>query len=136
MAGRLAFVEVVALLAHVNTGAAWVLALYFITRDARLFITRRAWRLWASLMATAVVATAIWVARVLPRLAGVGGAWTAAIVAAAFTAAVVAAAATRIHPVLRRAPTATAAATATSSATQISTGRLTSTGVADARHHF
>ena len=93
MAGRLAFVEVVALLAHVNTGAAWVLALYFITRDARLFIARRAWRLWASLMATAVVATAIWVARVLPRLAGVGGAWTAAIVAAAFTAAVVAAAA-------------------------------------------
>ena len=42
MAGWLAFVEVVALVTHVNTGAAWVLALDFIARHARLIVALRA----------------------------------------------------------------------------------------------
>ena len=51
MTGGLAFVKVVALLAQVNTGAAWVLALHFLARLALLFITRGAWGLWPALAA-------------------------------------------------------------------------------------
>ena len=49
MAGRLAFVEVIGLIAHVNTWAAWVLALDFITRHARLVVAWWAWSLWTAL---------------------------------------------------------------------------------------
>lgn len=99
MAGRLAFVKVVALLTHVYTRAARVLALLFVTRHARLFITRWAWPLRAALMATAIVAAVIvtaiiGIAGILSRLSWVGGAWAAAIVTAAFTATA------RIHAVM------------------------------------
>jgi hypothetical protein len=60
MAGWLTFVEVIALVAHVNTGAAWVLTLHFITRLAWLVITWWSWTLWATLTAwRAAVAGAV-----------------------------------------------------------------------------
>ena len=137
MAGRLAFVKVVALLAHVNTGAAWVLALHFITRLACLVVTRRAWALWATLAAwRATIACTITCAitRVLPWLAGVRCAWATAVVATAvFTAA-------SIHAVLWSTTPATAiAATSTTNARCMScstTGRLSGAGIPYARHHL
>ena len=64
MAGRLALVKVIGLITHVNTRAAWVLALHFITRHAWLtfieIVTLWAWGLWAALAAwRAPVALAI-----------------------------------------------------------------------------
>ena len=103
MAGWLAFVKVVALLTHVYPRPAWILALLFVTRHARLFITRWAWPLRAALMACAIVSAiivtaTIGVAGILSWLSGVGGAWAAAIVAAAFTATA------RIHAVMLGSP--------------------------------
>ena len=111
MAGWLAFIKIVALVSHIDTGAAWVLALHFITRLAWLVNARWAWGLWAAFATWRATVTCA-VTRVLPWLAGVGGAWATAVVAAAFTTA--SKIATRTHAVLRRASPATASISAAS----------------------
>ena len=115
MAGWLAFIKIVALVSHIDTGAAWVLALHFITRLAWLafvdIVARWAWGLRAAFATWRATVTCA-VTRVLPWLTGVGGAWATAVVAAAFTTA--SKIATRTHAVLRRASPATASISAAS----------------------
>ena len=118
MAGGLAFVKMVRLVTHVHARAAWVLALHFITRLAWLafvdIVARWAWGLRAAFATWRATVTCA-VTRVLPWLAGIGGAWATAVVAAAFTAA--SKIATRIHAVLRRASPASASICAASTTT-------------------
>ena len=93
MAGWLAFVKVVALLAQVNAGAAWVLALYFIAWRAWLVSRRWPWALRATFTArltltisgtiSGTIAAAV--ADVLPRLTWIRGTWAATKIAACVT---------------------------------------------------
>ena len=112
MAGWLAFVKVVTLvLTHVYARTAWVLALNFITWNARLIIALRAWPLCPPFLATTIV-----VPGVLSGLAWVGRARAAAVIAATIFIAT-----TRIHAVLRGTSPATAVVSATSASARVST---------------
>ena len=145
MAGWLAFVKVVVLLAHVNARAAWVLTLDFVARYAWLVAVWWAWALWATLAAwltTAAIPTAITVSipGVLPRLTRVGCARAAAKVAVT-TVLATSKITTCIHAVLRCATLAATTARVTTSATTCTAARvapcwLTSTAFAHARHHL